>query len=78
MNENSDNVERGDAQGDLGGRGTFEIIVPRLQAVDRLQEWLANVLHSDFPDLSLRSYHYRKSIGKCQLGKCVYQKNLAY
>jgi hypothetical protein len=75
MNENSDNVERGDAQGNLGCRSAFEIIVPGVQTADRLQEWLANVLHSDFLDLSLRSYHFRESIGQRQLGKCVPQKN---
>jgi len=60
MNENSDNVERGDAQGDLGCRRAFQVIFPGVQAADRFPRCPGNLLHSDFRDLSLGSYHFRK------------------
>jgi len=78
MNENSDNVERGDTQGDLSGRGAFQIILPSVQMANRFQEWLADVLHSDFWDLSIESYHFRRSTGQRRVGMCVVQENLAY
>jgi len=69
MNENADDVERGDAQGDLGCRGAFEIIVSRLQAAERLQEWLAKVLHSDFPDFPQGVTMFSDHLDNCQFAK---------